>query len=364
MGRPPVVTICRKAFLAETTMRFYWFAMVFVGSVWLFANTPALAQPEDPQVRFNRAVDLATAGNYVEAVEICLAVLPKLPASKQSRVHKLLGYSYRKLDMLPEAWNHMAIYVKGTAKEDSAASQLLRGVEATLKRSYVMVKFSCHPDGLTLNLPSSKLSTASHYRYSVSNSTFSWWFIPGSYEVNAEAQGHEPGTVTIDVKKEGDTGTREIRLVAIAAEKVPVVATGASNADGTMMVSTPVASETPSRILEWTLIGSGVTLGLTGGMFNGLGYSKNEDLHSRYGDSSKYPDSDQAKALYDEAKAEEVRPMEIAAYAFYGIGGAAIVAGIVSWAVRDPEAKGGSTAFTISPFATPGGAAALMTFGF
>ena len=345
-------------------MRLYWFSALVVGIMCLSISGTSSAQQPDPQAQFNQAVELAKGKSYVKAVGICLDVLPKLPESERPRVHKLLGYSYKKLDMLPEAWHHLALYLGSSGKQDTAAGEWLQEVESGLKQSHVKVSFSCQPKGLTLSMPASRPGGASHLTFPIPNSAFAWWFEPGKHQIQAEASDHEPRTVAIDVRERGDSGVREIRLVAIAPDKVPVIAKTESDPGNATTVSKPASLETPSRALEWALIGSGVALGVTGGIFHGLGYSTNEDLHTKYNDTSNYPDGAQAKTLYDEAKDEEVRPKEITAYALYGIGGAAIVAGMVTWAIREPGRDHRKTAFSVAPLAMPGGAGALMTFGF
>jgi hypothetical protein len=345
-------------------MRFYWFANGLAACLWLAVIGTASAQQADPQVQFNQAVELATAGDHAKAVDVCLDVLQKLPASEQPRVHKLLGYAYKKLDMLPEAWHHLTVYLGSSGKQDTTAGEWLQEVEAALKQSHVKVSFSCQPKGLTLNIPASKPGTASHLAFAIPNSAFAWWFKPGKHQVQADAADHESRTIAIDVRERGDSGVREVRLAAIVAKEEPVVVKTDPDPGNTTMVSKPASPENPSRALEWALIGSGVVLGVTGGIFHGLGYSKNEDLHDKYDDATNYPDGDQAKILYADAREEEVRPKEITAYALYGIGGAAIVAGIVTWAIREPGGDSGSAAFSVSPLAMPGGAGAQMTLGF
>ena len=57
--------------------------------------------------------------------------------------------------------------------------------------------------------------------------------------------------------------------------------------------------------------------------------------------------------------------MEIASYVLYGVGGAAVVAGVVTWFVRKPGTTDSKTsAFTVAPLALPGGTGALMILDF
>lgn len=335
---------------------------------WLLALLwagAASAQPADPQERFNQAVELATGGDYDKAVEACLDVLDRLPESERPRVHKLLGYSYMKLDMLPESWHHLTIYLESSGKEDTTAGGWLQDVETALKQTYVKVSFSCKPEGLTVILPASKPGAIGHSAFRIPHSAFVWWFKPGKHTVKATAPSHKSRTVEIDVRQRGDSGMREIRLAAVETTRLPGDGGPGSGAGGATIVK-PVEPKKPSRGLEWALIGSGLALGVTGGIFHGIGYSKNEDLHDKYLNANDYPVADEAQKLYDDARDEQVRPKEIAAYVLYGIGGAGVLAGIVTWAVRKPGGTDDrASGLTISPMLLPGsGTGALMTFEF
>ena len=327
----------------------------------------AVGQPKPtPEDRFNHAVELAKAGDYQEAVEICHEVIERLPASKQSRVHKLLGYAYKKLDMLPNAWHYLTRYLAG--KEDTTAGAWLRDVEASLaKTGHVKVSFSCRPEGLLLHIPASKPGVASHSAFRILHSAFVWWFVPGKHTVKATAADHKPRTVEIDVRERGDSGMREIRLARIVADSTispSGLLVDPLPGDHSAIHIPHSAFKRPSRALKWTLLGSGLALGVTGGIFHGLGFSKNEDLHSKYLDSGDYPIAADAKSAYDKAYQDQVRPKEMTSYVLYGIGGAAIVAGVVTWLVSEPVGNEKSTAFSISPLPLQGGTGALMSFGF
>ena len=315
----------------------------------------AVGQPKPTsEDRFNQAVELAKAGDYEEAVEICREVIELLPASEHSRVHKLLGYSYMKLSALPDAWHHLTRYLESSGKEDTAAGAWLQEVETSLKETHhVKVTFTCEPPGTTISLPA-RLTCP-----------LTWWFVPGKHLVRADSPGYQPRNVEVDVRERGDSGARKIRLTAIVPSKLPGGETAGRYDPGATVVTKPVETGKPARALEWTLIGSGLALGVTGGIFQGIGFSKNEDLHSKYLDSTDYSLAADAKSAYDKAYRDEVRPKEIASYVLYGVGGAAIVAGVVTWLVREPRGGEAETgAFSISPLPISGGTGALMTLDF
>ena len=322
----------------------------------------ASAQEQDPQELFNQAVELTTGREYGKAVEVCLDVIERLPEAERPRVHKLLGYAYKKLNMLPEAWHHLELYLESSGKEDTTSGGWLEEVETQLKQAHVKITLTCNPDGAMLRIPGSQPSIPPVSQPCPAT----WWLKPGKHQVGATASGHNPRTVEIDVRERGDSGVREIRLAAVVPDKVQAGGKTGPDHGGTTLVSKPVEPERGSRALEWALIGSGLALGVAGGIFHGIGYSKNEDLHDKYLNTEGYSKTANAQAAYDDARSEEVRPKEIAAYVLYGVGGAALLAGIVTWAVRKPGGRGErSSGVAISPMVIPGGGTgALMTLDF
>lgn len=293
------------------------------------------------------ASKLANQERFEEAVAIWLAMLGKLDDKSLPGVYRKLGLAYKMMGLLPESWHYLTSYLESSGKEDTTAGGWLQEVETALKQTHVKVSFSCQPEGLTLSVPYSRSGAATQPSFRIPHSTFAWWFKPGKHAVKATAPGHKPRTVEVDVRVRGDSGVREIRLATVET------------------IVKPAEPKKPSRGLEWALIGSGLALGAAGGIFHGIGYSKNEDIHTKYLDTTDYPDDDEAQELYDEAYGNEVRPKKIAAYVLYGIGGAAIVAGAITWAVRKPvSGQAESAGFTVTPLALPGGTGALLSLEF
>ena len=324
--------------------------------LWCASAGVATAQPEGPRAMANRAVKLAQDDNHGEAVEIFHQVIDALPAAARPKVHRLLGYSYMKLEMLAEAWHHLTRYLEASGTEDTMAGAWLEEVEAALKQSHVKVSFSCHPTATTIKLPSSAPGTSASppTLHKPMACPATWWLAPGKHKVAAGAPEHKARMVEVDVRARGDSGVREIRLEAITPALTK--GEGESHAEGTTVVK-PAAPKKPTRVLEWTLLGSGLALGATGAIFQGLGYSKNESLRSKDKANADFP--------YEERYQDQVRPMEIASYVLYGVGGAAVVAGVVTWFVRKPGGKDAkSSVFSVSPLPLPGGSGALMTWEF
>jgi hypothetical protein len=324
-----------------------------------------IAQDQNPKEALQRASELARDEQFDEAIAIWLSVLDRLEGRALATTQKKLGVAYQQTGRLPEAWHYLSLYLASPdGQSDETMANWLQEVETALKEDHVKVFFSCSPERLTLHIPASKSGTATQSAFRIPDSAFVWWLKPGKHEIGANAPGYQARTVKVYVDKADTRGKREIRLAAIVPDKVPTEAVTAPSDTGTPLVTTPGEMEPPSRALEWALLGSGLALGVTGGIFHGLAYSKNGDLDSKYLDEAEYPYGTDAKKAYDAAYDDEVQPKEITAYVLYGIGGAALVAGVATWAMRSENSDAESMAFAVTPMGLPGGTGALMTLQF
>ncbi len=330
--------------------------IVVVSLLAFWVTSAGASPPEDPQEHFNRAVELAKAGKYDEAVGLCLNVLEDLPEPERPRVHKLLGFAYRKLDQRPEAWHHLSMYLQSTGKADDAIREWLGEVEEQLKGTHIKVTLTCDSEGVSLGVKS-----ASSNLQPVYDCPLTWWFEPGKRQVLAGKTGHQPRTVEITVLKLGDKGVHKIHYPAETKPPTKVTKTGDGGKEPTVIVQ-PAPPAEPNRTLEWSLIASGAALGAAGAVFQLMANSKNDDLHAQYLDSSEHPYGPDAKALYDDAYDEEVSPKLTTAYVLYGLGAAALGGGIVAWMLDEPKQAAGRPApMAITPLAFPGGSGAMMT---
>lgn len=303
--------------------------------------------PDDPQAHFNRAVELAKTGKYEEAVGLCLGVLDSLPESEQARVHKLLGYVYRKLDKNAEAWHHLGLYLQSTDKDDAATAGWLREVEDKLKENRVKVTLTCAVEGVSLRVESSGSKTQSTYPCPLI-----WWFQPGNHVLLASKEGQPEYKAEITVRELGDKGIHAIDFPV--KKKAPTETTRpVQEVNPPVVIAEPRETPTHSRTLEWALSGGGSALVAAGAVFHGLAYSREEDLYSKYRSD---------RPAYDKAYDDEVAPKMTAAYVLYGVGGAALVGSVVTWVLNKPK-KDGADGSTVSftPYALPGGSGAQMT---
>jgi len=327
----------------------------------------ALAQEDDPKQALERGAELARQEKFDEAIGIWLSVLDKLGPEDLAAAQRKLGLAFKRTGRLPEAWHYLSVYLDSSfGAGDETAAGWLQEVEASLKQTHVRVTFTCSPGNLTLIIPASKPGVFAQSAIRNPQSAIVWWFEPGKHTVRAEAPGYEPRSVEVDVGADGGTARMEITLVAVAPVKETAGGSKApGGVGGSAVISKPAEGNKPSRAAEWVLIGSGLALGVTGAVFHGLGYSRNEELDAEYSDASKHPYGPDAKEAYDAAYDDEVRPKQIAAYVLYGVGGAALLAGIVTYAVRDPgKAEEHRSGLTVMPMGLPGGGGAMMTFEF
>jgi hypothetical protein len=316
-----------------------------VVSVWiclalLLAPMMAAGQTNTPEDRFNHAVDLAKSGDCQQAVEITLEVLPQLPLVNRTGAYKLLGYSFRKLNMLPEAWHYLSQYLQVAAREDATIGQWLKEVEVLLREKHIKVTLNSDPQGATVQLNSSKTASLA----SSLQCPATWWFLPGDHEVVFAKDGYAERPLAVTVKDFGDKGVRQVKLQSLGTKP--------KQEDGGGF----------SRWPEWTFIGAGVALGIGGATSHVLGSMKNESLHDKYWDRKVYPNAVAGKALYDEEFDSDVAPKLKMAYVLYGTGAASIIAGVVTWAVRKPPARD-SSAWNLAPWSLPDGGGAVFTLG-
>ena len=324
------------------------------------AHEPAAATNKTPKDRFNEGVALAGQKKYEEAIAAWLDVLGELDQEYLPKAHKALGLAYKKLGRQAEAWHHLTIYLQSSGKEDTAAGAWLEEVEKELAKGHVKVTINCQPAGASLIIDPAPAGPRPSYACPLT-----WWFLPGKHRVHAELVGFKAQSEDVDVRERGDTGNRQIVLAKIESER-PIPMPGEIGPDVTIDpggIAKPAEPKAqPSRALEWVLIGSGLALGITGGVLQGVAYGDNEDLYAKYADTTDFPDGEEGKRQYDAAYQDEVRPREISAYVLYGVGGAAVATGAILWLVRRPgnrtEEK---TPLSLVPLSLPGGGGAVMT---
>jgi hypothetical protein len=307
----------------------------------------AAAEEPDLRTRFNQSVELAKAGQYDESIRISLAISHMLPESDRLRVHKLLGFAYRKLGMYPEAWHHLTRYLSEGGEADAAAAGWLAEVEAAMVGSHAKLSLQCDPGDVALEFPPSSSSAQTDAVVCPRH----WWLAPGKYRVRAHREGYVPGVIDFAVTGPGEKWGPEIRLVPVA----PVAPGGGvlPGEPGTT-VSAPLEGGRRAGALEWALYGTGAALGAGGAALHLLAWDRNEDLHDRFkGETG-------GKAGYDAAYEDEVQPRLTAAWVLYGVGGAVLVSGLVVSLVsgQGETSSERSGSVSVVPLVLPGGTGA------
>jgi len=334
---------------------------------------PALAQEaKTPKDRFNQGVALAKDKQYEEAISVWLDVLDELDEEYVPRAHRVLGTAYKKLGKLPQAWHHLTLYLKAGVKKDLKAGAWLEQVERKLAKTHRKVVISCAPEGVLLDLRPAGEGEAPNPKSTIRNPKYpcplTWWFEPGKRHVQAMKAGYVSKIVEIDVRERGEQGGHTIRLAAVdeapeGPEKLAGGTTeGSTLTSGPGSIVKPAEPEHSSRALEWSLIGSGAAVAVAGGILHGIAYSRNESIYSDY----KYSETPTtAEDDYDAAYEDDVLPKEIAAYVLYGLGGAAVVTGVIVLAVKQGRSDDdGGSSLSVVPIPMRGGSGAMVTFEF
>ena len=323
-----------------------WALKILLLCIAQFMVTGLAAQEESLDEQLKRAGELAQEERFSEAIPIWHGALDSLSGEELAMTEMKLGIAFQQTGGWLEAWYFLSLYLASDwGKGDTAADGWLQEVETTLAQTHVKVSLTCDSADAVLHLPTPQPTSFPVFR----PCPLVWWFTPGKHGIRASAPGHKPRTIEIDVHELGDSGRREVRLAAVVPDRPP----------GTTIVK-PVEPKKPSRALEWALIGSGLALGVTGGIFHGIGYSKNEALDKKYLNEANCPCGPEAKKAYDAEFDDEVRPKQIGAYVLYGVGGAAFLAGVVTWAIRKPGQSKEPTSSIVSPIALPGGGGGAM----
>ena len=335
-------------------------------------NSLSAQEPPDANKIFNQGVDLVRSGKTGEAIELWLGILDDIDEAYRPNVHKALSVAYRKQGSLPEAWHHLAEYLRTKEGQDLKAGALLEKVEGELAVDHQKIAVSCRPDGTSLHLSGAIAGVA----YPC---PLTWWFVAGKYSVLATADGFASRTVEIDVLERGGQALEEIVLeptpddgggqIAGTANSQPSTGeqwtSSSHNGSGPGGIVKPAEPEGIPSGWKWGLVGGGATLLTTGLILQLAAYSANEDLHDKYPMDVNSSDYASFKSSYESGYADDVRPKAVAAYVLYGLGGAAAVAGVVLFIVDSSRQK--STAPTgvgVQPVVWRDGAGCLVSVGF
>ncbi len=291
-------------------------------SLSLAANAAAgeTRSPEELSKDGDRALALAQEGKLDEAVAIWNDILDELPQKGRLDVHVNLAVAYEALGLLPEAWYHLDANLRGSESKDPAVEKERARIERILTETHVPLRFSCITDGTTIYLDAAKTQG-----YPCPQR---WWFKRGTEgHVYATALGRKPGKTPIRAHMV-DIDRRLV--VALEPVPIPVVPVNSDpDVGGAPLVSKPAAR--PSGLAwKWSLLGGGIGLVATAAILQVVAYNKDQDLQKKYdpAQTTNKTDFDNNLADYNAAFSSDVKPLAYSAYALYGVGGAAVAAGL------------------------------------
>jgi len=351
--------------------------LVLLCCVWMILPVRAQesgASGRDPDVLIKLGAELARQERFDEAVTLWLGVLEEVRGEQLTLVHKYLGVAFKRMGRLPESWFHLQACAAKAVPPDATVAALLEEVETELAARHVKVSVRCEPWDAQLILGQRHACP------------LVWWFPEGQTVVRATREGYLDTEETWTFVATGVAQTKTVVLqpeVVVKVIPVPVEAPADPPSPAVEEAAAPEpveireeivadSSEPPmdldgiplslaeemevsGRTAEYALVGSGLFLGVLGGVAHWLAYSRNETLNTQHLDVTRYPYGPEAKRSYDEAYDREVRPVVIASAVMYGVGGGALVAGVLLWVLRDPATGSGENAsrMELLPLADP-----------
>lgn len=307
-------------------------AVFVVGLGGFHASAQGKKNPVDV---FNEASDLAAKGEVDKAIRMWLDVANELPLKHRPRVHFALGLSFAALKKYPEAWHHLAVHIALAEAPQSEALALFKESQAELEKGHTKVRITCDPQSLRVHLGAGPVGVSY-------DCPLTWWYVPGAYTVKARGPGGLAAEKKFTVKKGAPTAVVAVKAVVPVRPVRPV--------DPPIFVGEE--EEKKTNWWGWGLVAGGLVSMAGGGVFHYLAYAKNEQLYDDYKADDLYDEKFDDK--YGPAYDDEVWPKLFASYVLYGMGGAAVAAGVVMLVVEGEKPRPGAALF--SPVLTPEGA--------
>ncbi len=374
----------------------------------LLAPLRSQAQQKTPIELFNEGSDLAEQGKLAEAVAIWVLVADDIPDKYKATVQVNLGQAYKQLNQPVEAWYHLNRYL--ASNDDAEVAKWRKELEEQLVKDHVRVSIRCIPAATTLVLQSAaggsityrcpltwwfepgsypvradaaghkrkvtmlqvkqgpahelEIALESEQQYGLlvvegdgravqvfldgkleGGVPFERKIRTGTYELMVGAPGKMPWRKTIVV--EADKTVTE----APEAARLVVAEPEIDEPTETVVVMAPEKPVKNRKTLAWALLSAGV-VGLAGGAtLNGIAFSNNEDLRSKYPDGTQEaPQPSTNRTDYDAGFDSDVKPLIIGAGVLYGVGAASAIAGAIMLLDGSPD----DSATSLEPLAAPG----------
>ena len=181
----------------------------------------------------------------------------------------------------------------------------------------------------------------------------------GDHAVHVSAPGSVPADATLSVPAAGEVEARfrleQEPVLPVAPDPPPVIVPS----DEPIVTEREPAAGRGTPVLPWVLVGGGAALIATGGGMHAWAIQAADDT-SKYANTVEGLSDDDRKKKFDQAN-DDMKLRGTLAYVFYGVGGAAAVAGAVLLILDAVESDDAPVAF--SPTAFPGGGGGILVRG-
>jgi hypothetical protein len=291
--------------------------------------TVAHAQAEDQAAArslFEEGRKLLKAGHYAEACEK-LEGASKLYTSAGILLN--LADCYAKSGRTASAWTEFG-EATAVAKRTGRTSE---GTEATRRQAEIAPQLTRLTIRVAHSVPALVVT-----RDGTEVPEGAWGAAipvdPGTHEIRATANGYEAWTGSVTASGEGKTASIDVPDLQKAPE-VEAPPSQDAPREATLPASTaPIDTQrSPSRVLEWTLIGGGAAIGIAGGVLMAVESSKASEARNNGN-----------KAAYDAT----ATPWTIGLGGVIA-GGTAAVVGVVLFATRHGGSESTSGGIRVSP---------------
>ncbi|MFH1530581.1 MAG: tetratricopeptide repeat protein [Pseudomonadota bacterium] len=297
------------------------------------------AEAEDPVVLANRAKLLFEQGQQEEALSLYHRALDRAVGVVRIQTARNLGNAYGSLGRFAEAWAYLDQARAEEPAADPGLDKALSFLEGKLRETHVRVELRSSPDGAILVIGGRE----SRHRVRAPRT---WWLRPGEVLVSLAKDGFLDEERSITVSPE----TREVTL---ALEPLP------EPARAPVVAPSVAPPPRPAVWPRWAALGGGAALAAAGGLLHFLAWRQNRSLEDRYPTGAPgHPVPVANREAYTRAFEDEVTPKLLTSYALYGIGGAAMVTGVILWLLEDRSPE------PVSVLAAPGGCGLTLSIAF
>ena len=286
-----------------------------------------LAEAQDSPVDLaNEAMELfEKEGRRAEALALFHRALPLASGDVRVQILQNLGKAYGSLKQNPEAW----AYLSAAGRAGGGGQDAVEFLEKALSDSHVKVAIATEPPGALVTIG----PHGGPHRFAA---PVTWWFSPGENELSVSAPGYGERRDSVMVLR--DTTDIDIVLEPLVVEQP----------------QPPQRESVTLKTWGWIALGTGTALAVAGGAIHYVAWDRNEELLELYPPGSPgAPAAAADRTKYNRAFDSEVQPRLYSAWAFYGLGGAALASGLVLWLLDDSSQPEAGPAASVHPLLGP-----------